>query len=282
MVTKRSLSIAVAVVTLLMVNLTAAFAGSLDPPLFVGNTTLCANSSCTGLGTGNVVGNEGIGIAANTLTIYDQGAASSTVQSPLLLIIAVPDVNTTYAPPGISTVSTSGLGSWTGSLAGSDVYGGTWNTTTGSAGSFNSTNTGSVYNLAGLTDPGGLTGCSGGGCSENWTNLNTLDGQLGIAASSFGVFVYTLASSSSADLAQTQYLTVDFSGNLALGTFAMAYGCKSGNSTGYDCTGGNVYTTPFTHVGDVTSVPEPGSVALLGLVFGAVGIAGLGLRSKPA
>ena len=280
--TKRSLGIAVAVVTLLVMDFTPVLAGSLDPPLFIGNTTQCANSSCTGLGTGTVVGDEGIGIAANTLTIYDQGAASSTVQSPLLLIIAVPDVNTTYAPPGISTVSTSGSGSWTGSLAASDVYGGTWNTTTGSAGSFNSSSAGSVYNLAGLTDPGGLTGCSGGGCSESWTNLSTLDGQLGITASSFGVFVYTLTGSGSADLAQTQYLTVDFSGNLALGTFAMAYGCQSGNSTSADCTGGNVYTTPFTHVGDATSVPEPGSMALLGLVFGAFGLAGLGLRSKPA
>ncbi len=119
--------------------------------------------------------------------------------------------------------------------------------------------------------------------------MSTLDTQLGITASSFGIFVYTLTGSgntltgsSSADLAQTQYLTVDFSGNLALGTFAMAYGCESGNSTGSACTGGNVYTTPFTHVGDITSVPEPGSIALLGLVFGAVGIAGLGLRSKPA
>jgi hypothetical protein len=273
-VTKRILGIAVAVVTLLMVNLTPAFAGSLDPPLFIGNTTQCADSSCTALGTGSVAG-EGIGISANTLTIYDQGAAGSTAQSPILLIIAVPDVTTSYVPPGISTVSTSGSGTWTGSIAGSDVYGGTWNTTTGSAGSFNSSSSGSVYNTAGIAN-------DGGGSSQNWTNLSTLDGQLGINASSFDVFVYTLTGSSSADLAQTQYLTVDFSGNLALGTFAMAYGCESGNSTSSGCSPvGNVYSTPFTHVGDVTSVPEPGSIALLGLVFGAVGMAGLGLRSKP-
>ena len=82
--TKRSLGIAVAVVTLLVMDFTPVLAGSLDPPLFIGNTTQCANSSCTGLGAGTVVGDEGIGIAANTLTIYDQGAASSTVQSPLL------------------------------------------------------------------------------------------------------------------------------------------------------------------------------------------------------
>ncbi len=271
---KRILKITVVLAALWVMNLSSALAGT----LFIGNTTQCAQSTCTALGTGSVAG-EGIGIAANTLTIYDQGSASNDAQAPLLLLRAVPNAGSTYTPPSISVVSTTGLGAWTGTLGGSDVYGGTWNSTTGFAGTFNSASGGSVYNVAGFSK-------DGGGSSENWTNLSTLDSQLGVNASSFAVFVYTLNGSSNVSLAQTQYLTIDFSGDLTKGTFAMAYGCESGNLTSSACSPvGKIFATPFTHVGDAsTVVPEPatGMLTGLGLLFGATALASLGLVTKPA
>jgi PEP-CTERM motif-containing protein len=241
-----------------------------DPPLFIGNSTSCPASTCTPLGSGPVVGGEGIGISSTSLTIYDQGPASQALQGPVLLLIAVPNQGSSYTPPFISSVtpSASGMGTWNdNSLGGPDDYAGTWNTTTGYAGQFMSSSKGSVYNKAGISN-------DGGGSSEDWTNLSTLDSQLGFNyGSGFAVFVYLLNGTSAVSMNQGQYLTVDFSGfGLTQGTFAMAYGCASGQLLSTDCSGGTVFATPFTHVGDMTA-PEPGTLLLLGT--GLLGLAGL-------
>lgn len=274
----------VVLVSILLIGSAVVLGDDLDPPLFTGNAALCPASTCSPLGTGSLVG-EGIGIASNSLTIYDQGKASSTIQSPILLIIAVPNAPAGYQPPQtITSVTTTGTGSWSGILGGTDVYGGSWNTVTGSAGTFGSSSSGSIYGQAGIAN-------DGGGSSENYSNLSGLDNQLHYTsgAPTFDVFVYTLTgtvtspgpppTTSPADLAQTQYLTVDLSGNLTLGTYAVAYGCQSGDLTSADCSGGGVYSTPFTHAGDVTDeAAEPGSLALSAIML--AGFFGLGLRKK--
>lgn len=268
--------VATLMVLALLTAVPMARAQIIDPPLFIGNTASCPTSSfgsgagmCTPLGTGPVVGGEGVGIASNTLTIFNQGVNSATVQTPILLLIAVPNAPSGYTPPSISGVMTTGSGSWSGVLGGADVYGGTWKTSTGAATSAlvppaPSTNP-SVYNLAGLVN-------DDGGSSENWTNLSTLGGQvLGTTPSFFDIFVYTLTGTPvGTNLAKGQFLTVNFNGSgLTLGTFAMAYGCESGSSTSIDCTGSNVYATPFTHVG---VVPEPSTWIMLGsgLLLGGI------------
>ncbi len=70
-----------------------------DPPIFIGNAT-CPDSTCTNLYNG-----ETIGIPSTSLTVWDQGAASKTTSTTILLIVAIP--NTTSGAPGIASVVTA-------------------------------------------------------------------------------------------------------------------------------------------------------------------------------
>jgi hypothetical protein len=242
-----------------------------DPPIFVGNST-CPDSSCTNLYNG-----ETIGIPSASLTVWDQGAASKSTSTTILLIVAIP--NTTSGAPGIASVvdgpGVSGTG--VGQLGGPNVFGGTWNTSTGLAGTLTgASGSTTVYQVPGLPC------CSGGGPSENFGNLQTWDANapgVGVNATSFGVFIYTLTGIS---LGQSQYVTVNFSGGgLAVGSFVNVSTCESGSSTSVACKGGAVYSTPFTHTGLVTTpTPEPTSMLLMG--SGLVAFGGMLRRRKKA
>src|SRR5260370_35101207 len=70
-----------------------------DPPIFIGNAS-CVDSTCANLFTG-----ETIGIPSNSITVWDQGANSTTTITTILLIVSIP--KTTEEAPGIARV-------WTG------------------------------------------------------------------------------------------------------------------------------------------------------------------------
>lgn len=245
---------------------------TLDPPLFIGNPTTCPQGNCSTTvlpGEVNPLGNT-------SLTIFDQGGPSVTLANPVLLILGFVNSSAPATLPGIT------LSSGTGSAGGSLVYGGSWNTSTGfHTGAFSSSSLANdVYEFLGLPGQGG------GSDSESFVNWTAAEAAIGIAATSFTIGVYELINTG---LHNGSGIEVDFNTDLAKGTVAVAFGCDPAGVTANGCSpGGNVYATPFTNAGLVTSssggggastggnIPEPATVALLGL-----GMLGMGISRKP-
>jgi len=175
-------------------------------------------------------------------------------------------------------------------LGGTNVWGGTWDTagpTPGLAGTFNSSSTGSAYDVAGIecSPPAGGTACNGS-ASQNFTNWDGATS--GVSAWDIYVYQFTF----NPDFATGTY--ADIASTLAANTFVIAFGCDSTttrpDSTDVVCDGNaNSFATPFTYAGLVTGgtsgggqgsgggggggqdVPEPVSLALFGLA--AMGVA---------
>jgi len=176
------------------------------------------------------------------------GGGNDPLSDPVLLILAIPD--STAAPTLTPTLLGGSLAGVTANLGGGPYYGGSWNSTTGSAGFFDSSaGSQSVYQFIGLTDPNG-----GGADSESFANWN---GDTGLAG--WNLFVYSLFFTP--DFNRGDF--VEFATSLLLpdGTFVVGYGLNGA---------GGVQATPFTFAGRVT-VPEPGTLSLvipaLGLLF---------------
>lgn len=198
-------------------------------------------------------GSEVLPISSKQLGILENGNGQLALVDPaLLLILGVPNVDSsTFTAPFI-TLSTG-----TGSIGGTNLFGGSWNTTTGYAGSFTAASLGGVYNFIGLSPSGNASNNFG-----NWAGADLAVN--GIVANSFGIFVYQLTGTG---ISGGETVWVDFASALDKGIFAVAYGQAYGQNDKV-----KAFTTPFTESGLTVSVPEAGALLLFGT--GLVGLVG--------
>jgi PEP-CTERM motif len=176
-------------------------------------------------------------------------ANNSTIVAPLLIIVGVPTGTTDPTlslPAGVSAA------------AGEAYYGLNYATSGGLSGVLEGMLTSST---PGGTDVYSLVGLSGGDNSNNWTNWSTNS-----PGYSFDLYVYAVDIALNTEkTGSNSPLTIDFS-NIADGSYVLGYGCDTAEGTDA-CSGRGVsaIVTPFTNAGEVSAVPEPSSLLLMGL-----------------
>lgn len=210
----------------------AARAGSDPATLFIGNPPAAGDPNLISTGSVRINQNHG----------------GNVTLDPVLLILAVPNAGSNFfgGVNPITSVTYSNGGTATSVLGGPSLFNGTWDATTGFAGSMTSSPPGQdIYGtIAGLQPPNVDN-------SNNWTNLSGADLKInGITANNFAIYVFALSDPNG--LVSKGHIDVTFGdGTVPVGTFAVAYSQDSG---------GTPYATPFTEAGLTT--PEPASIAL--------------------
>jgi hypothetical protein len=200
-------------------------------------------------------------IAATGFRLTYWGGGSGYLINPIEVIIGTPGT----APPGAAPVLTAGPNSGFTSVAldlgdSTTRYGGSWNTTTGYAGTFSgSSSPSNVYDYIGFTPAGSP--------SQNYTNWNGATG-----LTSWNLYVYAI--SFTPDMQHGDW--VEFTTNLPVGSYVIGYGQTS--ATKNNPSSGE--STPFTFAGLVQTVPEPSSSLLTTAGFGFVLLCGVALRRR--
>jgi hypothetical protein len=202
-----------------------------------------------------------------TITVTQVQGGASDLTNPWLLIVGVAnDTAAGTAFNGVTLkVSSSSGGSASGALGGSNLYGGTWNATSGFAGLMTKSD---AYTLIG----GDLAASNN---SNSFTNWALADSQInGITATNFGLYVFEIT----ATLAAQGSVSITFSGGngLQVGDYVIGFGEDSKH----------IYSTPFTEAGletgNKTVVPAPPSAILAGLGGLGIGLGGLFKRYRRA
>ena len=212
-------------------------------------------------------------VGTSQIDIYQNTAGAPALSSPLLLILGVPNDPTNLFG---STVPINGV-TWynpysgypgdgvggSAAFASAGTYGLKTPVSNGFFGDFDSSSKGDVYSFLNL--PADTN-------SNNWTNWSgSVASKNNITASNFGVYVFALTGS---QLDANGLVDVTFLNALPDGTMFVGFGenstttetCKTKNhvTTCTSTTTTTVYDTPFTEAGDGHTVPEPGSLMLVG------------------
>ena len=202
-----------------------------------------------GASVGSYSGPTGpVPIGANGFRLSFHGGGTQTLVNPVMLIFGIP--NGAVAPAVTAGAMSGGFTSVAIDLGDSQSsrYGGSWNSTTGFAGTFNASSNPKVYDQIGFFN---------GSDSENYTNWTGATG-----LSSWNLFVYALTFSP-AQMQRGDY--VEFATSLPVGSYVIGYGCEALSAGGTCKNPGARDSTPFTFSGLVTQVPEPATLTILGL-----------------
>jgi hypothetical protein len=189
------------------------------------------------------------------LTYISEGGGHGNLVDPVLLILGVPNAGTA---PVLGVQDFSGVLSVAVDLGGTaNFFGGTWDTASGLAGTFDGSLPGNEKVYADIVG----FDFQGNG-SQNYSNWTTDDPS---PTTTWNIFVYALTLS---DFGPSDW--VDFTGTLVPATYVIAYGCDQWGIGGACAGSGNVHSTPFTYAGLVGGrreqqvVPEPTTLLLLG------------------
>jgi hypothetical protein len=220
-----------------------AYRANATATLFVGPgaNTNCATGGCP-IFTGGALDGEVNNIEPTRLDIFQNQGGAPLLNSPLLLILSVPD-NNIVGPP--SVLSASLYAPYPETSPASVSF---------SAGAFaGSMTSGDVYGVLGLR----------ANKSNSFTNYSAAYLRtFGTSVSSFGIYLFSI---DTAGFGSKDLLDLTLS-SLPKGTFAVAYGQSSTKA----------YATPFTQAGMVDDppkpVPEPSSLAVFGTALLALGV----------